>query len=152
MANGSLPGLKILVSVVRFRPRPPYFHRSSARSTVFLFVRLVKWPALSLDRTRSTRLAQRVLLPKLLSPQPFAWETVKLSSTAAHTARFTNVATKISRRNLVQTAAGLSTPSTIFCTTCPACGGRAVTANWWRQWQDCVPLVFQLNRISFNKP
>ena len=31
-------GLKILVSVVRFRPRPPNLHRSSARPTVFLFV------------------------------------------------------------------------------------------------------------------
>jgi len=34
-------GLKILVSVVRFRPRPPYQHRSFA-TTVFSFVRRLK--------------------------------------------------------------------------------------------------------------
>jgi hypothetical protein len=36
------------VSVVRFRPRPPYFQRSSGRSTVFLFVRFVCWSQIRL--------------------------------------------------------------------------------------------------------
>ena len=31
-------GLKILVSVVRFRPRPPFQHRSVTSTTVFSFV------------------------------------------------------------------------------------------------------------------
>ena len=33
-----ISGLKILVSVVRFRPRPPNIHRSITSTAVFLFV------------------------------------------------------------------------------------------------------------------